>query len=107
VLPPSSGSKNKSSSNQEEKSTALLVTFLLYSLTLKMEAGRSSEKLENLCRTIRRHIPESSTLYGHRFENLKFNLKHVPSDVSILKSGMSVTWKLCALRRDSHLLPPS
>jgi hypothetical protein len=44
---------------------------LNYSLTLKMEAIRSSETSGATQRTTRRHTPEDDTLHNHRCENLK------------------------------------
>jgi hypothetical protein len=41
------------------------------SLTLKMEAIRTSETSVETQQTTRRHIPENDTLHNHRCENLK------------------------------------
>jgi hypothetical protein len=44
--------------------------FLAYSSTLKMEATYSPEKSVDFQRNTRRYIPEDSTPYNHRCENL-------------------------------------
>jgi hypothetical protein len=48
-----------------------LVSCLVYSSTLKMEATCSSETSVDLQWTTRRYIPEDRTLYNHRCESLK------------------------------------
>jgi hypothetical protein len=48
-----------------------LVSYSVYSWTMKMEAICFSETYFNLERTIRRYIPENSNPHNHRCENLK------------------------------------
>jgi hypothetical protein len=49
----------------------MLVSWVAYSSTLKMEAICSSETSVDTQRTTRRYISEDSTLHDHRCENLK------------------------------------
>jgi hypothetical protein len=39
---------------------------------MKMEAAGSSETSLRFYQTVRRHKPESNSLYKHRYDNLKF-----------------------------------
>jgi hypothetical protein len=48
-----------------------MVSYLAYSLTLKMEVTCSSEKLIDVKRTTPRYISEDRALHKHRCENLK------------------------------------
>jgi hypothetical protein len=52
----------------------LIPTSLSFSLTLKMEAVRSSETSLNFYRSTRHHIPEDSTLRNHRCKNIKLTI---------------------------------
>jgi hypothetical protein len=62
----------------KQHTTSLMLGFLFvpcfaYSLTLRMEALRSSETSVNFCYTTRRHIPDDSKPYSHRCENLYYS----------------------------------
>jgi hypothetical protein len=50
----------------------MLVSFLAYSSTLKMEATCSSETSIDFQKITLRFVSEGSTLHNHRWENLKF-----------------------------------
>jgi hypothetical protein len=73
LSPPSSGSKNKLSSKPELcfQPAFTLVSCSADSLTLKMKAICPSETSIDFQRNPRRYIPEDSTLYNDRGENLK------------------------------------
>jgi hypothetical protein len=53
------------------------------SLTLKMEAIRSSETSVETQPTTRRHIKEDDILHNHRWENLKSYEVACPSETSV------------------------
>jgi hypothetical protein len=64
-VPPSLGSKNKSSNQKEINNGKSSAGFLsAYSSILMMRAVRSSETSVNLYQTIRRHIADSTALYS-------------------------------------------
>jgi hypothetical protein len=48
----------------------MLVSCLVYSSTMELEATRSSETSVDFRRTRRRYIPEDRTIHNHRCENL-------------------------------------
>jgi hypothetical protein len=58
---------------KEPVTCLLLVSCLAFSSTLKLVAVRSSKISMNFYQTIRRYIPEDSTLHSHRYANLKSN----------------------------------
>jgi hypothetical protein len=49
----------------------MLISYVAYSLALKMEVTCSSEMLLDFQQTIQLYIPEDGTLYNHCCENLK------------------------------------
>jgi hypothetical protein len=66
MLPPSSGSNNKSSKKPAELTTCfMLVSFLVYPSTLNMKATSSSETSVGFQRTIWCFILEDRTLQEH------------------------------------------
>jgi hypothetical protein len=50
---------------------SMLGASLAYTSTLKMEVVRSSETSVNFYQTTRRHIPEDSSVHGHRHDSLR------------------------------------
>jgi hypothetical protein len=52
----------------------LLVIFLVYYSTLKMEAMCSSETSVNFYQATRHRIPEDTSVHSHRCENLKYKI---------------------------------
>jgi hypothetical protein len=82
----------------------VLVSYLAYSLTLKMEAISSSEPSVKFQRTMLRYIPEDRILHNHRCENLvSYTLpiltanKHTET-VRILSHLCSPIWKQSGLQ---------
>jgi hypothetical protein len=69
---------NKWESGGKESSCRLLCAgvFLLYSLTLTMNIGHSSETSANLYRTTRRYIAEDNSFLSLRCENFKPNTSY-------------------------------
>jgi hypothetical protein len=57
---------------------------------LRMEAGSFSETLVHVYETTRRHIPEDSSLYGHRRENV---------NITKTKSGYNKSWEVAWMAR--------
>jgi hypothetical protein len=54
----------------------ILVSYVAYASTLKMEATYSSETLVDFQWTTRRYISENIILHNHRCENLKSYIKY-------------------------------
>jgi hypothetical protein len=66
------GRRIRQARNQSEAGRKqILVSFLAYYSTLKMEVTCSSETLIDFQRTTRPYIPEERTLHNHRCEELK------------------------------------
>jgi hypothetical protein len=60
-------------SEERDSASFILVSYLVYSSTLKMESACPSETSVEFQRTTRRYIPEDRTLHNHRCENHKSN----------------------------------
>jgi hypothetical protein len=74
--------------NISHAACSMLVSCLVYSLTLKIEETCSSETSVDFQRTKRRYIPEDRTLLNHRCGNLK--------SYRILIVGLKGIWKKAA-----------
>jgi hypothetical protein len=68
TLPPSLGMKSKPS-NQQGVMLAffLLIAFMAFSLTLKMDAICSSETSVNFCQIVQCYMPEVSPVHSYTF----------------------------------------
>jgi hypothetical protein len=75
-----------------------------YSSTLKMETTCSSETSVDFKQTIRRYIPEDSTLHNHRSENLKSYILKIWSKFELDTSWIKATLApICLVLYNLHL----